>query len=157
MNFAPSDWFPIGAVASQCYALLKRIPLLPYEELLCKEAMLLHRKMLDLNLNDPAPIIEDLHTQQSVKVSFVRLMRFQHRARWSLMKLGARAQFSEYYTTTLCSLCHRDCYLSCVKCNCNMQPICLYHGMDFYLSLYFLKSYLSVYLSFIIFAFCVCE
>lgn len=130
VNFAIGDWFPIGAVASQCYALLKRIPLLPYEELLCKEAILLHRKMSELNLNDPAPIIEDLHFQLCIKVSFVRLMRFQHRVRWSLMKLRARAQFSEHPTTILCSLCHRDCYLSCVECNCNTLPICLHHGNE---------------------------
>lgn len=130
VNFAIGDWFLVGAVACRSYALLKRIPLLPYEELLCKEAMLLQRKMSELNLNDPAPIIEDLHTQQCIKVSFVRLMRFQHRARWLLMKSRARAQFSNYPTTILCSLCLRDCYLSYVKCDCTTQPICLHHGNE---------------------------
>ncbi|XP_031395287.1 lysine-specific demethylase JMJ706-like [Punica granatum] len=41
VNFALGDWFPLGAVASRRYALLNRVPLLPHEELLCKEAMLL--------------------------------------------------------------------------------------------------------------------
>ncbi|KAK9160107.1 hypothetical protein Syun_006448 [Stephania yunnanensis] len=40
VNFAIGDWFPMGVVASRRYALLNRVPLLPHEELLCKEAML---------------------------------------------------------------------------------------------------------------------
>ncbi|KAJ4950221.1 hypothetical protein NE237_027053 [Protea cynaroides] len=43
VNFAIGDWFPLGVVASQRYALLGRMPLLPQEELLCKEAMLLFK------------------------------------------------------------------------------------------------------------------
>ncbi|ONK58949.1 uncharacterized protein A4U43_C08F1390 [Asparagus officinalis] len=127
VNFAIGDWYPIGAVASQSYALLKRIPLIPYEELLCKEAMLIYRKMSELDLNDPAPKIEDLRTQQCIKISFVQLIRFQHRIRWWVMKLGANMQSSKFPLTVLCGLCHRDCYLSYVKCNCIMQPICLHH------------------------------
>ncbi|KAK9150279.1 hypothetical protein Syun_008588 [Stephania yunnanensis] len=41
VNFAIGDWFPMGVVANKRYALLNRVPLLPHEELLCKEAMLL--------------------------------------------------------------------------------------------------------------------
>jgi len=133
VNFAVGDWFPIGAVASRCYSLLKRMPLLPYEELLCKEAMLLYRKISELDLNDPAPIFEGVPTQQCIKVSFVHLIRFQHRVRWLLMKLRASMQFSKFSTTVLCSLCYRDCYLSYVNCNCIPQPICLHHGKESYL------------------------
>lgn len=131
MNFALGDWFSVGAVARRSYALLKRMPLIPYEELLCNEAMLLYRKMSELDLNDPAPF-EGLPTQQCVKVSFVQLMRFQHSIRWLLMKSGASLQSSEFPGTILCSLCYRDCYLSYVNCNCNPEPICLHHGMQGY-------------------------
>lgn len=127
-----SDWFPVGAVASQYYALYKRMPLLPYEELLCKEAMLLYRNLSELDLNDPAPVIDDLLPQQCIKASFVQLMRFQHHTRWLLMRSGACMQSSEFVSefprAVLCNLCNRECYLSYVICNCNTQPICLHHG-----------------------------
>ncbi|KAJ6845955.1 lysine-specific demethylase JMJ706-like isoform X6 [Iris pallida] len=126
VNFAIGDWFPVGAVASQLYALLKRIPLLPYEELLCKEAISLC-KWANLDLSDPAPMAEDLPTQHSVKVSFVQLMRFQHHARWLLTKFRASTRTLDLSGTVFCSLCQRDCYVSHVKCNCNMRPICLRH------------------------------
>ncbi|KAL3652023.1 hypothetical protein CASFOL_001704 [Castilleja foliolosa] len=45
VNFAIGDWFPLGSSASRRYSLLNRIPLLPQEELLCKEAMLLHANL----------------------------------------------------------------------------------------------------------------
>ncbi|XP_058085688.1 lysine-specific demethylase JMJ13-like isoform X2 [Magnolia sinica] len=131
VNFAIGDWFPLGAVASQRYSLLNRMPLLPHEELLCKEAMLLFERSSAPESRDLAPSSADLVSQQCIKASFVHLMRFQHRARWSLMKLGARTSFSPASEgTILCSLCKRDCYVSCVKCNCHMDPICLRHDTE---------------------------
>ncbi|BFG30317.1 hypothetical protein CerSpe_165900 [Prunus speciosa] len=85
VNFAIGDWFPLGAIASRRYALLNRMPLLPHEELLCKEAMLLYTS---LELEDSEYSSADLDSHQCIKTSFVKLMRFQHRARWSLMKSG---------------------------------------------------------------------
>eukprot|EP01018_Ginkgo_biloba_P006432 Gb_15885 [translate_table: standard] len=41
VNFAMADWFPFGAAACKRYANLNRLPILPHELLLCKEAMLL--------------------------------------------------------------------------------------------------------------------
>ncbi|MFS7935326.1 putative [histone H3]-dimethyl-L-lysine(36) demethylase [Helianthus anomalus] len=41
VNFAIGDWFPLGSIATRRYALLNRTPLIPHEELLCKEAMLI--------------------------------------------------------------------------------------------------------------------
>ncbi|XP_042502738.1 lysine-specific demethylase JMJ706-like isoform X2 [Macadamia integrifolia] len=126
VNFAIGDWFPLGAVASRRYALLGRIPLLPHEELLCKEAMLLFKcssvpecKALDYSLTE-------LVSQHCIKVSFVHIMRFQHRARWSLRRLGIRMSPTSQ-GTILCSLCKRDCYVAYLKCNCCLHSICLRH------------------------------
>ncbi|KAH7659085.1 Clavaminate synthase-like protein [Dioscorea alata] len=131
VNFAIGDWFPLGAVASQRYALLKRTPLLPHEELLCKDAYLLYKRLLSPSSEVSPPSSEDLSTQQSIKVSFVRLMRFQHRARWLLMKSGASVcAFPNKAVTMLCSLCQRDCYVSYVKCQCVANPICLRHESE---------------------------
>ncbi|KAL2339390.1 hypothetical protein Fmac_007330 [Flemingia macrophylla] len=43
VNFAIGDWFPLGAAASNRYAHLRVRSLIPYEELLCKEAMLVYK------------------------------------------------------------------------------------------------------------------
>ena len=127
MNFAIGDWFPLGSIASQRYALLNRIPLLPHEELLCKEAMLLHTNM---ELEDPDHSPADLNCHSSIKISFVNLMRFHHRARWCLMKTRAYIGVSPIsHGTILCSLCKRDCYVAYLNCSCCLHPVCLRHGM----------------------------
>ncbi|KAL0913771.1 hypothetical protein M5K25_017256 [Dendrobium thyrsiflorum] len=128
VNFAIGDWFSLGIVASQRYALLNRMPLLSYEELLCKEAMLLFKSLTELDAKKPISGNNELLSQDHLKVSFVNLMRFQHYARWWLMKLGARASYySNFPEMILCSICKRDCYVVYVTCNCNTGPICLHH------------------------------
>lgn len=128
VNFAIGDWFPLGAIASRRYALLNRVPLLPHEELLCKEAMLLHTC---LELEDSDLPSSDLFSHNSIKISFVNLMRFQHCARWLLMKSRARISVSPHsHGAILCSLCKRDCYIAYVDCNCQKHPVCLRHDVD---------------------------
>ncbi|KAJ0970860.1 hypothetical protein J5N97_018819 [Dioscorea zingiberensis] len=130
VNFAIGDWFPLGAVASRRYAQLKRIPLLPHEELLCKEAMLLSRRSSSPN-SDNFPPTEGLSSQRCIKVSFVILMRFQHRTCWSIINSGAHmCSYSSKAVTAPCSICLRDCYVSYVKCDCNMNPFCLRHETE---------------------------
>ncbi|KAJ0902558.1 putative [histone H3]-lysine-36 demethylase [Helianthus annuus] len=41
VNFAAHDWFPFGGSANERYTFLQKKPVIPYEEILCKEAMLL--------------------------------------------------------------------------------------------------------------------
>ncbi|XP_043808489.1 lysine-specific demethylase JMJ706 isoform X3 [Manihot esculenta] len=125
VNFAIGDWFPMGAIASWRYAILNRMPLLPHEELLCKEAMIL---FTSLECEDTDYSSADLISHHCIKVSFVKLMRFLHHARWSLMKSGAcTGLLRNTYGTILCSLCKRDCYVAFLNCNCNMHPVCLRH------------------------------
>ncbi|XVE57390.1 hypothetical protein DITRI_Ditri04bG0087200 [Diplodiscus trichospermus] len=127
VNFAIGDWFPLGAVASLRYAHLNRVPLLPHEELLCKEAMLLctSSELEDLDYS-PA----DLTSHHCIKVSFVKLMRFLHRARWFVMKSRACTSVSpNYYRTVVCTLCKRDCYVVFVNCSCYLHPVCLRHDI----------------------------
>lgn len=128
VNFAVGEWFPLGAVASHRYALLNRVPLLPHEELLCKEAMLLHTS-LELEDSDYAPA--DLISYRSIKRSFVKLMHFQHRARWYLIKKRACSGiFPNTNGTILCSLCKRDCYVAFLNCGCHLHPLCLRHDIE---------------------------
>ncbi|KAL0357399.1 UNVERIFIED_CONTAM: Lysine-specific demethylase [Sesamum calycinum] len=127
VNFAIGDWFPLGSIASRRYALLNRMPLLPQEELLCKEAMQL---CASLELEDPDYSDADLICQNSIKVSFVNLIRFHHHARWCLMKLDECTGVSSFsHGTILCSLCKRDCYVAYLNCQCYLHPLCLRHDI----------------------------
>ncbi|KAJ0240618.1 Uncharacterized protein HA466_0222190 [Hirschfeldia incana] len=127
VNFAMGDWFPFGAIASCRYAHLNRLPLLPHEELICKEAMLLNSSSKPENL-DITPT--ELSGQRSIKTAFVHLIRFLHVARWSLMKSGlCTGLVSNTYGTIVCSLCKRDCYLAFVNCYCYSHPVCLRHDV----------------------------
>ncbi|OWM64167.1 hypothetical protein CDL15_Pgr018738 [Punica granatum] len=126
VNFALGDWFPLGAVASRRYALLNRVPLLPHEELLCKEAMLLSTVLPYEDLEFPSA---DLASYHPIKVSFVKLMRFHHRARWSIMKSRAfNGVLPVSHGTILCTICKRDCYVAYLNCMCYLHPVCLRHG-----------------------------
>lgn len=135
VNFVVSDWFQLGAEASQHYALLGITPTIPYEELLCKEAMLLYKSLnheghLDHHHHYSAA---DLISQFSIKISFVRLVRFYEQALHYLCDTLKSLMLnfcpiSE--ATVICSLCKRDCYLAYMMCNCCYSySICLNHGM----------------------------
>ncbi|KAL0644900.1 hypothetical protein Bca4012_043190 [Brassica carinata] len=127
VNFAMGDWFPFGAIASCRYAHLNRLPLLPHEELICKEAMLLNSCPKPENLDfSPA----ELSGQKNIKTAFVHLIRFHHLARWSLMKSRlCTGLVSNTYGTIVCSLCKRDCYLAFINCQCYSHPVCLRHDV----------------------------
>ena len=134
VNFAMGDWFPFGAIASCRYAHLNRLPLLPHEELICKEAVLLNSSSKPENL-DITPT--ELSGQRSIKTAFVHLIRFLHVARWSLVKSGlCTGLVSNTYGTIVCSLCKRDCYLAFINCYCYSHPVCLRHGKSFFFLCY---------------------
>ncbi|KAK4769781.1 hypothetical protein SAY87_030313 [Trapa incisa] len=127
VNFALGDWFSQGVDASRRYALLNRVPLLPHEELLCKEAIHLYRGLQSEDLEFSSP---DLTDANSVKVSFVNLMRFYHRARWSIVKSGTcNGVIPVSHGTILCTHCMRDCYVAYLTCKCYTHSICLRHGL----------------------------
>ncbi|KAJ0431794.1 putative transcription factor & chromatin remodeling JUMONJI family [Helianthus annuus] len=125
VNFAIGDWFPLGSIATRRYALLNRTPLIPHEELLCKEAMLISSvgDYEDLECRSV-----DNASRLTIKASFVNLIRFQHRARWCLMRSRECVGVSEHsHATILCSVCKRDCYVAYINCNCYLHPVCLRH------------------------------
>jgi len=88
VNFATGDWFPLGAEASRRYALLRMQPMIPYEELLCKEAMLAFKSSkVRSSKNKP----EDMASYQAIVLSFVHLMQFY---KTSLFQLKTTRKFS---------------------------------------------------------------
>uniref|UniRef100_A0A7N1A3H3 Lysine-specific demethylase JMJ706-like n=1 Tax=Kalanchoe fedtschenkoi TaxID=63787 RepID=A0A7N1A3H3_KALFE len=127
VNFATNDWFPEGAIARKCYARLGRWPLLPYEELLCKESMHVGRSF---ETKDLGTVLAYTTSHRSTMVSFVELMRFQHRARWLLMKSKLCIGIAPHiYGTVFCSICKRDCYIAYLNCICLYHPVCLHHDL----------------------------
>ncbi|RVW66802.1 Lysine-specific demethylase JMJ706 [Vitis vinifera] len=128
VNFAVGDWFPFGAEASQRYSRLCRMPIIPYEELLCKEAMLLHNSQEQGGL---AHSSADLASYHCVKVSFICLIQSHHHACQFLKKIkGSPSVSPNSQGTILCSLCKRDCYVAYINCNCYSRPICLFHEIE---------------------------
>ena len=116
------DWFPFGAAACLRYEFLNRVPLLPHEELLCKEAMIIFQK--------EGLYIEGLDHEQKkcVIVAFVDLMRFHRKVKSLLIERGATSTTSSS-TTVLCGLCKHICYISYTLCKCCPEPTCLNHGI----------------------------
>ncbi|XP_076910985.1 lysine-specific demethylase JMJ13-like [Bidens hawaiensis] len=127
VNFAIGDWFPFGSLATRRYALLNWTPLIPHEELLCKEALLISSASGYLD-SDYCSV--DIASKLSIKASFVNLIRFQHRARWWLMRSrGCTGASQHSHGTILCSVCKHDCYVAYVNCNCYLHPVCLRHEL----------------------------
>ena len=58
VNFATGDWFSFGAATSQRYALLRRMPVVHFEELLCKAAMLLSKHSSDQDISSEDLVIQ---------------------------------------------------------------------------------------------------
>ncbi|XP_027160736.1 lysine-specific demethylase JMJ706-like [Coffea eugenioides] len=121
VNFAAADWYPFGAEASHRYARLRKMPVIPYEELLCKEAMLVSEYEIKENA--------DLVPLRCLKISFACLLRLHQYARWSIKKSRPSVNIHpKSQGTIFCIICRRECYLGHLMCNCYTDPICLFHG-----------------------------
>jgi hypothetical protein len=108
VNFAMNQWFPSGNICRERYAVLRKTPLIPHEELLCKEAVFLSEEMLQTSSSN------NERNYSSIKCieCFVQFMRAQHYERWLLIKAGARLFYkSDIQATVYCSICRRDCYV----------------------------------------------
>ncbi|KAK6794773.1 hypothetical protein RDI58_008226 [Solanum bulbocastanum] len=126
VNFAIGEWFPFGAAASERYALLGKVPIIPYEELLCAEAMLLSK-----SLARRPYCTSDIIDVRCVMTSFSCLLRSYHRARWCLEKLKTSLRMcSKSRGSFTCILCKRLCYVAYLECKCYAGPICLFHDFE---------------------------
>ncbi|XP_014490893.1 lysine-specific demethylase JMJ706-like [Vigna radiata var. radiata] len=126
VNFATDDWFPFGAAASRRYAVLRMMPLIPYEELLCKEAMLVYKSSSRVRSSKNKP--EDTAPYKAIVQPFLHLMQFYMT---SLLRLKSSRNLQSYSNTSgllICRICHRDCYVAYLLCKyCFSHPICLFH------------------------------
>lgn len=139
MNFAIGDWFPFGAAASKRYAHLRMLPMIPYEELLCKEAMQIHKS---LKVRSSKNKSKDIASYSATVLTFVHLMQFYKKALLRLKGSPECSISSNTISTLICCHCLRDCYVAYMLCkHCYSYPICLcchgkkglyFHLMDFY-------------------------
>ncbi|KAJ6415510.1 hypothetical protein OIU84_004331 [Salix udensis] len=84
-----------------------------------------------LELEDSDYSSADLVSHNRIKASFVKLLRFHHRARWSIMKSGAcTGLLPNTNGTILCTLCKLDCYVAFLNCSCDLHPVCLRHDFS---------------------------
>ncbi|XP_019184182.1 PREDICTED: lysine-specific demethylase JMJ706-like [Ipomoea nil] len=124
VNIASWDWIPFGAAACHRYALLKRTPIIPYEQLLCKQAMLL------AHYNST---VEDI---VCVKSSFACLLRLYDCACWCLKRVIMKPSSltilpKSPHQLVLCALCKRECYVAHLILSSQQRttaPICLFHA-----------------------------
>ncbi|XP_027362431.1 lysine-specific demethylase JMJ706-like [Abrus precatorius] len=127
VNFATGDWFPLGAEASRRYAQLRMLPLIPYEELLCKEAMLVYKFSKPKSFKNKP---EDMKSYQAIVLSFLHLMQFYKSSLLQLNSAKKLLSSSNKSGSLTCSLCHRDCYVAYLQCKyCYSHPICLFHDI----------------------------
>ncbi|XP_071708844.1 lysine-specific demethylase JMJ13-like [Rutidosis leptorrhynchoides] len=124
VNFAAGDWFPFGGAANEIYASLRKKPIIPYEEILCKEAIYLssRRRKKDGNFDN------DSSSERSVKTAFASLIQNYDGA---ILSLDPSLYISSNLKETIsCTICKRDCYVAHVSCKCHADPMCVFHGKE---------------------------
>ncbi|KAJ4845757.1 hypothetical protein Tsubulata_047053 [Turnera subulata] len=128
VNFAIHDWFPFGAEARKRYAMLQMNPIIPHEEILCREAHCVSKNW-DLEEQSLSGELGD-----SMKITFVQHM---HSLNDALRRLKnnvgdlepSKKLLPDSHGTTICSTCKRDCYLTFLECNCCYILLCLHHDI----------------------------
>ncbi|KAL4586272.1 hypothetical protein LXL04_010908 [Taraxacum kok-saghyz] len=119
VNFAARDWFPFGEAANERYTVLKKQPVIPYEEILCKEAMRLSKK------DDNAV------SNRFVKVPFATMIRKYDNTLKKLKSVDKSITVSSNLKETVgCGICKRDCYVAYVKCECRTDQMCVFHDKE---------------------------
>nr|GMC58074.1 lysine-specific demethylase JMJ706-like [Ipomoea batatas] len=126
VNIASWDWIPFGAAAWHRYAVLKRMPIIPYEQLLCKQAMLLAQ------YQSATATSSSSSSTVCVKSSFACLLRFYDCACWCLKRLKPSSSLTilpkSPQQLVLCALCKRECYVAHLIVSSTTAPICLFHA-----------------------------
>lgn len=103
------------------------VPIIPFEELLCKEAMLIYKASKVRGLKNKP---NDLDSCHGTKLCFMHLMGFYKQALLRVNKSSRKCSSSlNSLVTVVCSHCQRDCYVAYMLCKyCYSHPICLFHG-----------------------------
>lgn len=131
VNFATSDWLPYGMDACQRYAIIRRLPVLPHEEMVfhaarqaCPKDHPVHSPKEGTITTPPTRKIASLDT---VLIFFFgqeinRMLRLRDELHASGASFRMMPQQSR---TLLCSRCVSLCYYGIVLCRCHVEPVCM--------------------------------
>lgn len=110
VNFAPSDWLPIGRVCMTHYSLLHRFPVFSHDELICKMA------------SDPSVL--DPTTAAATYCDMFRMVEAEKKVRLEVLEWGVTN--ADRVTFELmpdderqCEVCKTTCFLSAITCACS--------------------------------------
>ena len=112
VNFAPSDWLPIGRVCITHYAMLHRFPVFSHDELICKMA------------NDPNHL--EITLAVETYKDMLRMVECEKTSRLSLLEWGVTSAEREAFELLQdderqCDYCKTTCFLSALTCNCDQS------------------------------------
>lgn len=131
VNFATSDWLPYGADACRQYAAVRRLPVLPQEEMVFHAAQSLWEQDCKANATDGCTLAsQPSGTHASLdtvlRASFRQEVCRMLSARDKLQASGASIRImQEQSRSLLCSQCLSLCYYGIVLCRCQVEPICM--------------------------------
>ncbi|XP_022944767.1 lysine-specific demethylase JMJ706-like [Cucurbita moschata] len=127
VNFAAGEWFPYGLIAAKRYSFLERRPLIPFEELLCKEAIHICQEMMA----SPGDFVA-CTSHYAIMASCITHVAYYRASRRKLEKrVSGFNQCTSSIGTVQCGFCTRDRYLAFLMCHrCNTYPTCIFHGIS---------------------------
>ncbi|MCO5608093.1 hypothetical protein L7F22_062299 [Adiantum nelumboides] len=122
VNFAMADWFPFGAEACLRYEFLNRSPLLPHDELLCKEATTIIEGKSQIEHKDSF-----WNHKACIMMALATLVQFHQQVKLDLERRGAKT-ITSHAVNVSCGLCKHKCYVGYTHCKCFPEPCCFNHG-----------------------------
>lgn len=110
VNFAPSDWLPIGRVCMTHYSMLHRFPVFSHDELICKMA------------SDPSVL--DTAIAAATHQDMIRMVESEKKSRLDVLEWGVSTAERERFELLpdderQCEYCKTTCFLSAITCNCS--------------------------------------
>lgn len=114
VNFAPSDWLPIGRVCITHYAMLHRFPVFSHDELICKMA------------NDPNHL--EITLAVETYKDMLRMVESEKSSRLALLEWGVTQAEREAFELLQdderqCDYCKTTCFLSALTCTCDQSIV----------------------------------
>lgn len=110
VNFAPSDWLPIGRVCMTHYSMLHRFPVFSHDELICKMA------------SDPSVL--DMAIAAATHQDMCSMLETEKKSRMDVLAWGVSNAERETFEKLpdderQCDYCKTTCFLSAITCNCS--------------------------------------
>ena len=131
VNFATSDWLPYGSNACRQYASVRRLPVLPQEEMVFHAAQRLWEQDHKAQSTGGCTLTSQPSGMHASLDTVLRATFRQEVCRMlssvdKLQATGASVQIMDKQSRSLlCSRCLSLCYYGIVLCRCQIEPICM--------------------------------